>query len=88
MWVEDACGDRLWVDRPQCKLFVDNIITSFETILPSTSLLAPISDSVPPPSGSSSPLGSAGDDPTGLIEELLQLFDPLKIRIPVFSRYL
>ncbi len=31
IYVEDAMGERLWVDHPDCKGFVDNIVTAFGT---------------------------------------------------------
>ncbi|KAK9886100.1 hypothetical protein WA026_014889 [Henosepilachna vigintioctopunctata] len=39
LFVEDAVGDRIWIDNPYCKPFVDNIITAFNTKLPPKSLL-------------------------------------------------
>ena len=45
MYVDDALGERVWVDRPDCKGFVDNIITAFDTKLPKTSML-PVGDTV------------------------------------------
>ncbi|XP_045473416.1 integrator complex subunit 1 [Harmonia axyridis] len=38
IFVEDALGDRIWIDNPYCKPFVDNIITAFNTKLPPKSL--------------------------------------------------
>ena len=35
VYVDDAMGERLWVDHPECKALVDNIVTAFETRLPS-----------------------------------------------------
>ncbi|KAF5307904.1 hypothetical protein FQR65_LT06471 [Abscondita terminalis] len=34
LYVEDALGDRTWIDNPYCKPFVDNIITAFNTKQP------------------------------------------------------
>jgi len=34
VFVDDAMGERVWVDHPECKMFVDNIITAFNTRLP------------------------------------------------------
>ena len=34
VYIEDATGERLWVDQAECKLFTDNILTAFNTILP------------------------------------------------------
>ena len=31
VYIEDALGERLWVDHPDCKSFVDNILTAFNT---------------------------------------------------------
>ena len=31
VYVEDATGERLWVDHLDCKGFVDNIVTAFGT---------------------------------------------------------
>ena len=31
VFVEDSLGDRIWVDREDCRLFVDNILTAFGT---------------------------------------------------------
>lgn len=39
MYVEDAVGDRIFVDNPMCKPFIDNIITAFNTKMPPSSLL-------------------------------------------------
>ena len=32
--IDDAMGERVWVDHPGCKGFVDNIITAFGTKMP------------------------------------------------------
>ena len=34
VYIEDAMGERLWVDQAECKLFTENILTAFNTILP------------------------------------------------------
>ncbi|CAG9856871.1 unnamed protein product [Phyllotreta striolata] len=39
LYVEDAVGDRVFVDAPFCKPFTDNIITAFNTKSPPSSLL-------------------------------------------------
>ena len=31
VYVEDALGDRIWVDSEQCQPFVNNILTAFGT---------------------------------------------------------
>ena len=35
VYVEDALGDRIWVDNEHCRGFVDNILTAFGTKVPS-----------------------------------------------------
>ncbi|XP_063908867.1 integrator complex subunit 1 isoform X2 [Zophobas morio] len=39
IYVEDAVADRVFIDNPYCKPFVDNIVTAFNTKLPPSSLL-------------------------------------------------
>lgn len=34
LYVEDAMGERVWVDQPECKGFVNNLLTGFGTKLP------------------------------------------------------
>ncbi|KAB0795233.1 hypothetical protein PPYR_12072 [Photinus pyralis] len=34
LYVEDALGDRTWIDNPYCKPFVENIVTAFNTKQP------------------------------------------------------
>ena len=34
VYIDDAMGERLWVDQPECRMFTDNILTAFNTILP------------------------------------------------------
>ncbi|XP_067931599.1 integrator complex subunit 1-like [Watersipora subatra] len=33
IYLDDSLGERIWVDRPDCKPFVDNILTAFNTKL-------------------------------------------------------
>ena len=35
VYIDDAMGERVWVDHPDCKGFVDNIVTAFGTKTPS-----------------------------------------------------
>ncbi|XP_066544954.1 integrator complex subunit 1 [Amia ocellicauda] len=37
--IEDSLGERIWVDSPHCKTFVDNIQTAFTTKMPPKSML-------------------------------------------------
>lgn len=41
VYLEDASGDRLWVDSEDCRVFVDNILTAFGTRSPPKNLLQP-----------------------------------------------
>ena len=34
IYIEDAMGERIWVDHPESKYFVENVCTAFETKLP------------------------------------------------------
>ncbi|XP_046854864.1 integrator complex subunit 1-like [Xenia sp. Carnegie-2017] len=34
VYVEDSLGDRIWVENERCRLFVENLLTAFETKLP------------------------------------------------------
>lgn len=34
VYIEDAMGERVWVDHPESKPFVDNICTAFDTKIP------------------------------------------------------
>jgi len=40
VYMDDSLGDRVWVDRADCRAFVENIQTAFGTRLPSVSMLA------------------------------------------------
>lgn len=39
IYVEDAVADRIFIDNPFCKPFVDNVITAFNTKLPPSFLI-------------------------------------------------
>ncbi|XP_028909970.1 integrator complex subunit 1 isoform X1 [Ornithorhynchus anatinus] len=39
VYIEDSLGERIWVDSPHCKTFVDNIQTAFGTKMPPKSML-------------------------------------------------
>lgn len=39
VYIEDSLGERIWVDSPHCKTFVDNIQTAFNTRMPPRSVL-------------------------------------------------
>jgi len=38
VFVDDSLGERIWVDRCDCKAFVNNIVTAFNTRLPKISM--------------------------------------------------
>ena len=35
VYVEDSLGDRTWIENERCRLFVENLLTAFDTKLPS-----------------------------------------------------
>lgn len=39
VFVEDSVGERIWVDREECQGFVENILTAFNTKVPSRNIL-------------------------------------------------
>nr|XP_021395378.1 integrator complex subunit 1 isoform X1 [Lonchura striata domestica] len=39
VYIEDSLGERIWVDSPHCKMFVDNIQTAFNTKMPPKTML-------------------------------------------------
>lgn len=39
VYIEDSLGERIWVDSPHCRMFVDNIQTAFGTKMPPKSVL-------------------------------------------------
>ncbi|XP_012280876.1 integrator complex subunit 1 [Orussus abietinus] len=41
LYIEDALGERVWVDNEECKGFVDNILTGFNTRHPPKNVLQP-----------------------------------------------
>lgn len=88
MWVDDAIGDRFWVDSAHCKAVVDNIVFSFGTVLPNPNLLPP-SDGGPGsqiPSGASSPsLGGHSDD-SNIQVEATQIIEDQKSDLAVTNR--
>lgn len=86
--MEDASGDRFWVDSAHCKNVVDNIIFSLGTVLPNASLLPP-SDGGPGsqiPSGGSSPSLGLSDD-SNIQMEANQIIDDQKSELTVVNRY-
>lgn len=39
VYIEDSLGERIWVDSPHCRAFVDSIQTAFSTKMPPKSVL-------------------------------------------------
>ena len=79
VYIEDAIGERIWVDHPDCKGFVENICTAFETKMPTSNLFfaagggakTPVTPTEsmpgresPGPQGSGSRSGSGSATPT------------------------
>ena len=71
VYIEDAIGERVWVDHPDCKGFVENICTAFDTKMPSSNLFfsqgsKPSSDSTGGPGRESpGPGGQCGGSRSG-----------------------
>lgn len=95
LYVEDAINERVWVDMEECKGFVDNVATAFNTKHPTKSQLPPDLGLVPPSvaglsSTCSSPSSAMGDDDgglEGLKEELGLCITDSKHEFPVMPRY-
>ncbi|KAK9737777.1 Protein of unknown function (DUF3677) [Popillia japonica] len=84
LYVEDAVGDRVWIDNSFCKPFVDNIKTAFGTKQPPKLLLA--SETwVPTGRDTSSPLTVNSNDDDESCSEQKALVDSWNIR--VYPRY-
>ncbi|CAG5115061.1 unnamed protein product, partial [Candidula unifasciata] len=63
VFVEDSLGERIWVDREDCKTFVENIQTAFGTKKSPRHLLMATAEALRgDPSGSSSPVQMSLDD--------------------------
>ena len=39
VFIEDSIGERIWVDRDECQGFVENILTAFNTKIPTKSII-------------------------------------------------
>ena len=46
VYVEDSLGERVWLDREDCRGFVENIQTAFHTRIPPKSMLLSSTDPV------------------------------------------
>ncbi|GJQ80377.1 hypothetical protein Trydic_g12240 [Trypoxylus dichotomus] len=84
LYVEDAVGDRVWIDNPFCKPFVDNIKTAFGTKQPPKLLLA-TETWAPTGRDTSSPLTINSNDDDESFNEQKALVDSWNIR--VYPRY-
>ncbi|WAQ97691.1 INT1-like protein [Mya arenaria] len=88
VFVDDSLGERVWVDRADCRGFVDNISTAFQTNMPKCgiSTLDMKSDSAP---GSASPvIGISEDDDSKMeIEVEKSGTEKEQHNIPISPRY-
>lgn len=80
--MEDSCGERAWVDLPHFKTFTDNFLSSFGTLLPTSSLLP--SDGSK--EGGSSPLMPHSQEDSNLQEQLSEIIDEFKLDMPINNR--
>ncbi|KAJ1532280.1 hypothetical protein ONE63_000894 [Megalurothrips usitatus] len=94
LYIEDAVNERVWVDMEECKGFVENVITAFNTRLPTKSQLPPDLGLLPPnvaglSSTCSSPSSAMGDDDgtMDIKEELGLNLGDSKHEFPVMPRY-
>uniref|UniRef100_UPI00358F4073 integrator complex subunit 1 n=1 Tax=Myxine glutinosa TaxID=7769 RepID=UPI00358F4073 len=93
VYIEDSLGERMWVDSPYCKLFVDNIQTAFGTKTP-CGLMLHLDQGRPTggeaSAGASPRLSGADDDKTLEPSELLIVEDKVSSdddSTPVMLRY-
>ncbi|KAJ8668061.1 hypothetical protein QAD02_009724 [Eretmocerus hayati] len=85
IYIEDALGERVWVDNEECKGFVDNVLTGFNTRVPPKSVLQPeLSVMTPRDCNSPSILLDDEDSATSLIQIS---GDKEKLDLPVIPRY-
>jgi len=79
IWLEDACHERYWVDRPECQDFIDTLINSFDTLTPESDLLPP-PEHGPGASGSSSPALITDLEPN-FQDELAEIIQDHKVEV-------
>nr|XP_022905448.1 integrator complex subunit 1 [Onthophagus taurus] len=84
LYVEDAVGDRVWIDNPFCKPFVDNISTAFNTKQPPKLLLA-TETWAPAGRDTSSPLTINSNDDDESMNEFKSIVSSWNIN--TYSRY-
>ena len=71
IFIEDSIGERVWVDREECQGFVENILTAFNTKVPSRNILQQESAVTGSSSGASpsiTNLGVLGLDDDGSVD--------------------
>jgi len=85
MWIEDAATDRLWVDLPYFKEFIENLLVSFGTIVPSSHLLT-TGEGGGGIGGPASPLPSSLDE-LNLHEEIKVILDENPLDMPLQNRF-
>ncbi|KAG5319212.1 INT1 protein, partial [Pseudoatta argentina] len=84
LYVEDALGERVWVDHEECKGFVDNILTGFNTRHPPKSVLQP---EFPVLMQRDCPSPSTVDDEDPAASTTSLSGDKEKIEFPISPRY-
>lgn len=84
LYIEDALGERVWISHEECKGFVDNILTGFNTRHPPKSVLQP-ELSVLTPRDCHSPSVMDEEDPSASTTQ--SSGDKEKIDLPVSPRY-
>ncbi|ELT96897.1 hypothetical protein CAPTEDRAFT_224526 [Capitella teleta] len=62
VYLDDSLGDRVWVDRPDCRLFVENIQSAFNTKMPKLSMLSSDAGFKESSGGSPNPTTPMDDD--------------------------
>ncbi|XP_072761874.1 integrator complex subunit 1 [Anoplolepis gracilipes] len=84
LYIDDALGERVWVDHEECKGFVDNILTGFNTRHPPKSVLQP---EFPVLMQRDCHSPSTVDDEDPAASTMLLSGDKEKIEFPVGPRY-
>ncbi|GAB6028979.1 Integrator complex subunit 1 [Chamberlinius hualienensis] len=85
IYLDDALFDRIWVDRYECRGFVDNILTAFNTKLSPKGFFPP--ELVFKPDVSSSPPSASQEIDDEVTENILLSDSKSMMDIIVYSRY-
>jgi integrator complex subunit 1 len=65
VYIEDAIGERIWVDHPDAKGFVENICTAFETKIPTSNIFFSSGSTGGSKPGTSTPVNDHGRESPG-----------------------